>query len=89
MASATGVTGIFTSVTQVMSTVTPPGLADHTIDLKALVDEVRQRGVGLPLLLPLFGHFAQPHRRTQSGLPTGRLRSMAIKDSIVVCIPLR
>lgn len=31
--------------------VTPPGEAGHTIDLKALVDEVRQRGVGLPLLL--------------------------------------
>ncbi len=31
--------------------VTPPGLNGHTIDLKALVDEVRQRGVGLPLLL--------------------------------------
>jgi len=31
--------------------VTPPGLADHTIDLKELVDEVRQRGVGLPLVL--------------------------------------
>jgi arginine decarboxylase len=31
--------------------VTPPGSAGHTIDLKALVDEVRQRGVGLPLLL--------------------------------------
>lgn len=31
--------------------VTPPGLDGHTIDLKALVDEVRQRGVGLPLLL--------------------------------------
>jgi arginine decarboxylase-like protein len=26
--------------------VTPPGLEDHSIDLKALVDEVRQRGVG-------------------------------------------
>ena len=31
--------------------VTPPDQAGHTIDLKALVDEVRQRGVGLPLLL--------------------------------------
>src|SRR5439155_842885 len=31
--------------------VTPPGLEDHSIDLKALVDEVFQRGVGLPLLL--------------------------------------
>ena len=31
--------------------VTPPGLEDHSIDLKELVDEVRQRGVGLPLLL--------------------------------------
>ena len=31
--------------------VTPPGLEDHNIDLKELVDEVRQRGVGLPLLL--------------------------------------
>ncbi len=31
--------------------VTPPGLEDHSIDLKALVDEVCQRGVGLPLLL--------------------------------------
>jgi arginine decarboxylase len=31
--------------------VTPPGRAEHTINLKALVDEVRQRGVGLPLLL--------------------------------------
>ena len=31
--------------------VTPPGQAGHAIDLKALVDEVRQRGVGLPLLL--------------------------------------
>ena len=30
--------------------VTPPGQAGHAIDLKALVDEVRQRGVGLPLL---------------------------------------
>ncbi|MGQ4808341.1 Biosynthetic arginine decarboxylase [Candidatus Entotheonellaceae bacterium PAL068K] len=30
---------------------TPPGQRGHTIDLKALVDEVRQRGVGLPLLL--------------------------------------
>src|SRR5262249_16092740 len=29
----------------------PPGLHGHTIDLKELVDEVRQRGVGLPLLL--------------------------------------
>ena len=31
--------------------VTPPRLEDHSIDLKALVDEVCQRGVGLPLLL--------------------------------------
>ena len=31
--------------------VTPPGNPRHTIDLKALVDEVRERGVGLPLLL--------------------------------------
>ena len=31
--------------------VTPPDQAGHAIDLKALVDEVRQRGVGLPLLL--------------------------------------
>jgi arginine decarboxylase len=31
--------------------VTPPGEAGYMIDLKALVDEVRQRGVGLPLLL--------------------------------------
>ena len=31
--------------------VTPQGQAGHTIDLKALVDEVGQRGVGLPLLL--------------------------------------
>src|SRR5262249_54455822 len=31
--------------------VTPPGLEDHSIDLKALVDEVRLRGVGLRLLL--------------------------------------
>ena len=31
--------------------VTPPGQTGHTIDLKDLVDEVRQRGVGLPLLL--------------------------------------
>jgi arginine decarboxylase len=31
--------------------VTPSGETGHTIDLKALVDEVRQRGVGLPLLL--------------------------------------
>jgi arginine decarboxylase len=31
--------------------VVPPGEAGHAIDLKALVDEVRQRGVGLPLLL--------------------------------------
>lgn len=31
--------------------VTTPAEAGHTIDLKALVDEVRQRGVGLPLLL--------------------------------------
>jgi arginine decarboxylase len=30
---------------------TPPGQEGHSIDLKALVDEVRQRGVGLPLLL--------------------------------------
>ncbi len=30
---------------------TPPGQHGHSIDLKALVDEVRQRGVGLPLLL--------------------------------------
>src|SRR5215468_1330533 len=30
---------------------TPPGLQGHNIDLKELVDEVRQRGVGLPLLL--------------------------------------
>jgi arginine decarboxylase len=30
--------------------VTPPGQNGHTIDLKALVDEVRQRGIGLPLL---------------------------------------
>ena len=31
--------------------VTPPDQAGHAIDLKDLVDEVRQRGVGLPLLL--------------------------------------
>lgn len=31
--------------------VTPPGSPEHRIDLKALVDEVRERGVGLPLLL--------------------------------------
>src|SRR5262252_3293678 len=31
--------------------VTPPGLEDRSIDLKELVDEVCQRGVGLPLLL--------------------------------------
>src|SRR5919199_332693 len=31
--------------------VTPPGAPGHAIDLKELVDEVRQRGVGLPLLL--------------------------------------
>jgi arginine decarboxylase len=31
--------------------VTPQGQAGHTINLKALVDEVGQRGVGLPLLL--------------------------------------
>jgi arginine decarboxylase len=31
--------------------VTPQGQTGHTIDLKALVDEVGQRGVGLPLLL--------------------------------------
>jgi arginine decarboxylase len=31
--------------------VTIPGAVKHTIDVKALVDEVRQRGVGLPLLL--------------------------------------
>ena len=31
--------------------VTPPGQAGHAIDLKALVDEVCQRGVGLPLLV--------------------------------------
>jgi arginine decarboxylase len=31
--------------------VTPPGQAGNTINLKALVDEVRQRGVGLPLLV--------------------------------------
>jgi arginine decarboxylase len=31
--------------------VTPSGQGGHTIDLKALVDEVRSRGVGLPLLL--------------------------------------
>lgn len=31
--------------------VTPLGPTEHAIDLKALVDEVRQRGVGLPLLV--------------------------------------
>ena len=31
--------------------VTPPGEEGYAVDLKALVDEVRQRGVGLPLLL--------------------------------------
>jgi arginine decarboxylase len=31
--------------------VTPPGQAGQAIDLKELVDEVRQRGVGLPLLV--------------------------------------
>ncbi len=31
--------------------VTIPGEAEHTIDVKALVDEVRQRGLGLPFLL--------------------------------------
>ena len=31
--------------------VTPPGEEGYTVNLKALVDEVRQRGVGLPLLL--------------------------------------
>lgn len=31
--------------------VTIPGESGHSIDVKALVDEVRQRGVGLPLLL--------------------------------------
>lgn len=31
--------------------VTIPGETGHSIDVKALVDEVRQRGVGLPLLL--------------------------------------
>ena len=31
--------------------VTPAGKSEYAIDLKALVDEVRQRGVGLPLLV--------------------------------------
>ena len=31
--------------------VTPSGKTGYAIDLKALVDEVRQRGVGLPLLV--------------------------------------
>src|SRR5687768_5591668 len=29
----------------------PAGVGTETIDLKALVDEVRQRGIGLPLLI--------------------------------------